>query len=74
MKRPNNPKDKFEQFRSDIQLLLNKLTVEKFTPISEKLLDIIQKIEDYNLLAEAVNLIHNTVVIGTFLLLALQLF
>jgi len=63
VKRPNNPKDKFEQFRSDIQLLLNKLTVEKFTPISEKLLDIIQKIEDYNLMLEAVSLIHNTVVI-----------
>jgi len=63
VKRPSNPKDKLEQFRSDIQLLLNKLTVEKFTPISEKLIDIIQKIEDYSLTAEAVGLIHNTVVI-----------
>jgi translation initiation factor 4G len=63
VKRPNNPKDKLEQFRSDIQLLLNKLTVEKFNPISEKLIDIIQKIEDYNLMVEAVTLIHNTVVI-----------
>jgi hypothetical protein len=63
VKRPSNPKDKIEQFRSDIQLLLNKLTVEKFTSISEKLIDIMQRIEDYPLMAEAVSLIHNTVVI-----------
>jgi hypothetical protein len=56
-----------EQFRSDIQLLLNKLTIEKFTAISEKLTDIMQKIDDYTLMAEAVSLLHNTVVIGMLL-------
>lgn len=57
-KRPQKKRDEQELFFGQIQSLLNKLTLEKFDKLCDKLVELFKQIDSPDIFAESVELVH----------------